>query len=91
MFDDKSDLIGVLLLGLCAVVGGALVWEIVTGNELEYGGPGWLVPILGILFFGGVVYGLFQGFAGRRKSGGSPQWPAPDSGRKSRWDRLRGR
>lgn len=85
MFDDRENLIGLLLLGLCAAVGGVLVWSIVTGNELEYTGPGWLVWVLGILFVGGIVYGMAQGVTGRRRSGGVPQWPDPASGRRPWW------
>ncbi len=91
MFDDKNNLIGVLLLGLCAVAGGALIWEIVTGNQLRYNGPGWLTTVLGLLFFAGIIYGLYQGFSGRRRSGGATQWPDPNAGRKSWWNRLRGK
>lgn len=89
MFDDKENLVGALFVLLCGAVGGVLVWEIVTGNRFHYTGPTWLTWVLGILLFGGIVYGLVLN-AGRR-SGGGPQWPDPNAGRKSWWDRLRGR
>ena len=85
VFDDKENIVGIALLGLCAVAGVVLVCSIVTGNELEYNGPRWLIWVLGVLFFGGIIYGMAQGFSSRRKSGGSAQWPNPSSGRKPWW------
>lgn len=76
MFDDRENLIGLLLLGLCAVAGGVLVWAIVTGGRLEYNGPDWLTWVLGIVFFGGILYGV---------SRGRGQWPHPLSGRRPWW------
>jgi hypothetical protein len=77
-------------LGLCAVVGGVLIWQIVTGERLSYNGPGWLVWVLFIVFIGGSLYGLVRGgVLGRR--GGGPQWPDPQTGRRSWWRRLFGR
>ena len=91
MFDDKENLIGLLFLLVCGVVAGVVVWQIVTGERLRYDGPTWLIWVLSALFFGAIIYGLYQSFAGRRQSGGGPQWPNPASGRRSWWDRLRGR
>jgi hypothetical protein len=85
VFDDKENLIGVALLALCAVVGGVLVYSIVTGERFEYNGPRWLVWVLAVLFIGGILYGMLQGFSSRWRSGGSPQWPDPGSGRKPWW------
>jgi hypothetical protein len=85
MFDDRDNIIGALLLALCAVAGGVLVWSIVTGNELTYSGPAWLAWVLGALFIAGVLYGLWQGFSGRMRSGGPSQWPNPNSGRRPWW------
>jgi hypothetical protein len=95
MFDDGENVIGLLLLGLCAVVGGVLVWQIVTGERLEYNGPGWLVGLLAILFIGGSVYGLVRGGGlGRFGGGRGRQWPDPrtgQTGQRSWWRRLFGR
>ena len=78
-------IVGVLLLGLCVVIGVVMVWAIATDAKLEYNGPAWLGWVLAALFMGGVLFGMFQGFAGRRKSGGAPQWPAPGSGQRPWW------
>ena len=80
MFDDGDSAIGLLLLGLCAVVAGVLIWQITTGNRLRYSGPGWLVWVLLILFIGASLYGLARGM-GRR-------WPDPLTGRLPWWRRL---
>lgn len=85
MFDDRENIIGALLLTLCAAAGGIMIYSIVTGNELEYNGPRWLVWVLGIVFFGAVFGGLFMNLASRRRSGGTPQWPDPGSGRRPWW------
>jgi len=85
MFDDRENIIGVLLLALCAVVGGVLVYSIVTGERLTYSGPQWLAWLIGALFLGAIVYGVWQNMGARRRSGGTPQWPAPDSGRRPWW------
>lgn len=85
MFDDRENIIGALLLALCAVAGGIMLYSIVTGNDLEYTGPGWLVWVLGALFIGGVIYGLVQNLSGRFRSGGAPQWPDVGSGRRPWW------
>ena len=79
---ERGDVIGLLLLGLCVVVGGALVYEIVTGNRFRFTGPDWLGWALAILFFGGVLYGVVT--SGRR-------WPHPLAGRRRRWPWSRNR
>lgn len=92
MFNEKGDLIGLLLLIGCLGSAGVLIWQIETGNRLRYTGPQWLIWILAALFLGTTLYGLFS--AARRWRDGDntgPQWPSPESGRKSLWDRLRGR
>ncbi|HEY7031728.1 MAG TPA: hypothetical protein VH482_10390 [Thermomicrobiales bacterium] len=89
MFDDGDNVIGLLLLGLCAVAGGVLVWEIVTGGEVRYTGPDWLVWVLAAVFLGGSIYGLARG-GGRGRSGGGRRWPDPRTGQGSWWRRLFG-
>jgi hypothetical protein len=88
MFHDGDNLIGLLLLGICIVVGGVLVWQIATGEELRYTGPGWLVWVLAIAFIGGSLYGLARG--GRGRFGGGRRWPDPRTGQRSWWRRLFG-
>jgi hypothetical protein len=79
MFDDHNNLIGLLLLGLCAAAGGVLVWAIVTDSTLEYHGPAWLTWLLGIVFVGALLYGVTRGGLGRG------QWPHPMSGQRRWW------
>ncbi len=80
---DREDVIGLLLLGLCVVVGVVLVFGIVTGTRWEYRGPGWLGWVLTILFVGGLIYGFVTRPGGR--------WPDPRTGRRRRWPWSRGR
>lgn len=79
---SRDNAIGIALLGLCTVVAGALVWQIITGERLRYNGPNWLITVIGILFFGVMLYGLVGGIRrmiqGRRQV---RQWPDPRTGR----------
>jgi hypothetical protein len=86
VFDDGENIIGLILLGLCAVVGGVLVWQIVTGERLRYDGPAWLAWLLLILFVGGSLFGLARGGLGRRGMG--PRWPDPRTGHRPWWRRF---
>ena len=79
---DRENAIGFVLLGLCAVIGGVLVYGIVTGTSVRFSGPGWLGIVLMILFIGGAIYGAVT--APRR-------WPHPLAGRgRWRWWRRKG-
>lgn len=74
---ERENLVGVVLLGLCAVVGGVLVYSIATGTRFRFTGPGWLGVLLFVVFLGASLYGLFS--SGRR-------WPDPLAGRlRRRW------
>ncbi len=88
MFRDNP--IGVLILALCGVVGLVLVWQIITGERLEYNGPTWLIWVLAAIMLGGSLYMLFANVIRREDQ----QWPNPGAGRKplwrSVWDRIRG-
>ncbi len=88
----RNNPIGMLILALCGVAILLLVWQIATGERLEYNGPSWLIWILAIFMLGGSLYMLFAGTIFRR--GESQQWPDPNAGRKSLWrsiwDRIRG-
>jgi hypothetical protein len=55
---SREYAIGMILLALCAIVAGALVYEIVTGNRFRFTGPPWLGPVLTVLFIGGAIYGF---------------------------------
>ena len=89
----RDNLIGLLLLVFCGVVAVILLWSIVTGDQLSVNLPPAVGWILGILFFGGLIYGFTQGGLFRRLRGGQggQQWPSPQTGQKSLWDRLRGK
>ncbi len=89
----RENLIGMLLLVFCGVVAVILVWSIATGERLSVNIPPVVGWIIGALFIGGLIYGFTQGPLFRRLRGGQggAQWPDPNTGRKSLWDRLRGR
>lgn len=88
---DRENAIGFLLLGLCIVAGGVMVFAITTGTELSYNGPTWLSVILVVVFIGAIGYGLFARRMGGRRIGQGPQWPDPRSGSRPWWRRLFGR
>jgi hypothetical protein len=49
--------------------------------------------VIGALFMGALLYGMWQSISGRFRSGGAAQWPDPGSGRRpwwKFWDRDRG-
>ena len=75
---EREDLVGILLLACCLGVGGVLVYSIATGTRFRYNGPEWLVPLLGLVFLGGVVYSLVSNI---RRGG---RWPDPRTGQ-GRW------
>lgn len=79
---DRENVIGLLLLGLCAAAGGVLLYGIATGTRWEYTGPGWLAVVLGVVFFGAILYGVVTRPGGR--------WPDPRTGRRWRWPWSRG-
>lgn len=81
---DRDNLIGYVLLGLCAVAGGVLIISIATGTRLRYTGPGWLGLVLMALFLGGIIFGL--------RGSGRGRWPDPRTGRGRgiRWPWRRG-
>ena len=77
---DRENLVGVLFLGLCAVLSGVLLYSIGTGTRFEFRGPPVVGMLLAVLFFGGILYGLLSG-RGRR-------WPNPMTGDHRWWHRL---
>lgn len=92
----RENIIGVLLLLLCTVVAGILVYSIITGERIDFALPREVSMGLGIAFMGLLVFGFVRsGFFRRFRGDGTPptnrQWPSPTTGQKSLWDRLRGR
>jgi hypothetical protein len=87
----RENLVGILLLGLMAVVAAVLVRAIVTGERPTVDLPEWLAWPLGVIFVGGILFGLFRQFMDRRSSGGGQAWPDPMAGEKTLRDRLPGR
>ena len=89
----RENLIGILLLALCTVVAGIMVYYIAIGERPSFNVPPAVSWILGIAFFGLLIYGFTQGSLFRRLRGGQrgEQWPNPGTGQRSWWDRLRGR
>ena len=90
MFKD-GGFIGVLLVGLCLIAAGLMIWSMATDTELTYNGPQWLVWILSFVIIGGSIYGLVSGYRSRKEGGGSAQWPNPGAGQRSLLDRLSGK
>ncbi len=81
---DRDNLIGYVLLGLCAVAGGVLIISVATGTRLRYTGPSWLGIVLMVVFLGGIIFGL--------RGSGRGRWPDPRTGRGrgTRWPWRRG-
>ena len=57
---ERENWVGVALLAVCGVVGGVLLWSIATGTAFGYDGPGWLPPVLMVLYVGGLLYAFFR-------------------------------
>lgn len=92
---NRDNLIGGLFLVLMGVLGVILVRAIITGERPDISLSPAVSMILTVLFIGGIIYGIWQSGIFSRwfgdRSGGGRQWPDPQTGRKSLWDRLRGR
>lgn len=74
---DRENIIGFLLLGLCAVVAGILIYSIATGTRFRFTGPDWMGTALGIVFVVAIIYSLVTTFRKR--------WPNPMTGQGRRW------
>lgn len=73
---SRENIVGWLLLGLCLAIAIFMLNGIVTGTSYEFTGPSWLGWLLGIVFFGLLLFGLAR----------SPRrWPHPLTGRRSPW------
>lgn len=98
----RENIVGTLLLLLCSVVAGILVYSIVTGERVDFDLPPLVTNVLGIVFIGLLIMGFVRGgffsrLLGRDRGDGNGsgtsgrQWPDPRTGQRSLWDRLRGR
>ena len=74
---NRDNIIGFLLLGLCAAVAGVLIYSIATGQRFRFTGPDWLGGALGIVFVVAIIYSLVTTFRKR--------WPNPMTGQGWRW------
>lgn len=74
---SRDDIIGVVFVGLCTVIGAVLVYSIITGQRLRFSGPDWVGTALAVIFFAAVIYGLVT--TARRR------WPNPMTGQGRRW------
>jgi len=92
---NRDNAIGLLLLAVCAVVAGYMVYVITTGNRVSLQINPTVGVTLTVAFFGLLIYGFISSGGFRRFGGRSRdrQWPDPNtgSGQRSLWDRLRGR
>lgn len=88
---DRENALGFIFLGLCVVVGGVMVYAIVTGNDVRPNVPPIIGGALTILFIGLLLYGMTRNMRGRGQAGRGRAWPDPQAGSRSLWDRLRGR
>src|SRR3712207_4263289 len=74
---SRDDIIGVIFVGLCTVIGAVLVYSIVTGQRLRFTGPDWVGTALAVIFFAAIIYSLVTPF--RRRC------PNPMTGQGRRW------
>ena len=91
---DRENIVGVVLLGICAAIVGVLLYSIASGEQIEINMPGWLGAVLTVVFLGLIIYGFVSsgGFGrllrrgDRDEPGGGRRWPDPQtSGRRWRW------
>lgn len=90
---NRDNALGFVFLGICTLIAGVMLYYISIGERprLNFGTFGNLA--LAVLFFGLIIFGAVKGgLIGRLRRGQrGPQWPDPGTGRKSWWDRLRGK
>ena len=93
MFRGRDNLIGLLFLVLIGVLAAVLIRAIAAGERVTLDLPPGVGLVLGIVFFVLLFVGMGRSgifgrwFGGRR----GRQWPDPQTGGKSWWDRLRGK
>lgn len=93
MLKNRDNLIGGAFLVVMVVLAAILIRAIVAGERVQLDLNPVVVTILGVLFFGLLIFGIARsGIFGRFFGGGrGRQWPDPQTGSKSLWDRLRGK
>lgn len=93
MFRNRDNLIGVVFLVVAGVIAAILARAIITGERVTLDLNPVVSTILGIAFFALIFVGLGRsGIFGRWFGGrGGRQWPDPQTGNKSLWDRIRGK
>lgn len=93
MFSNRDNLIGVGFLVVMVGLAAILVRAIVAGERLRLDLSPAVGTILAVVFFVLIIVGLKRsGIFGRLFGGrGGRQWPDPQTGSKSLWDRIRGR
>ena len=83
---DRENIVGVVLLGVCLVLAGVLLYAIGSGEQLRISVPGWLGLVLTVVFLGLLIYGFVSsGGFGRFRGGGGREWPDPQTARWRRW------
>ena len=87
---SRENAVGIVLLGVSAVVAGVMIYAIVTGERIQLRAPAYVTVPLAILFIGLILFGLFRNVRGSG-AGSGRSWPNPQAGSRSLWDRLRGR
>ena len=93
---NRDNAVGIILLGLCAVSAGIMLYYIGSGTRpnLDFGPAGaaiGFVLFVGLLLFGIMRTPFVRRLMGRNETPPGQQWPNPGTGQKSLWDRLRGR
>lgn len=93
MFKDRDNLIGLGFLIVMGALAAILIRAIVTGERVTLDLSPAVSAILAIVFFALVFVGLRRsGIFGRLFGDrGGRQWPDPQTGGKSLWDRIRGK
>jgi hypothetical protein len=66
---DRENLPGVILLALCTVAAGVLIFSIATGTRFVWTGPRWVSVVLAVLFTGATTWGFV------RQPGRQWRWP----------------
>lgn len=87
----RENLVGLLLLLFCGVSATIMIRAIITGELPTVNLPPGVAPVVGVVFVGFLLFGMGRSFLDRRSTGGGPAWPDPRTGRRSLWDRIRGR
>lgn len=93
MLRNRDNLVGLVFLVVAGAIAVILMRAIITGERVRIDLPPGVGIVLGVVFIGLIIMGMTRsGMFGRFFGGrGGRQWPDPQTGGKSLWDRLRGR